>query len=1241
MNVHIASVDPEIKLSNKSLMEMYPIVTTKPPAPPPTEQLGPESKGKPFSDQSNTNEINSFSLFPPEFHDLLEIPLHTYANGSTFNTHSRYHNFPRGPHITKGYANMKIQGNSNVRTATNQDTPQVTYRPRPVYDYESDERMSSLTSSTTKHILRTTTVPSTTRRILRTTTQSLGTTTTSTTTESPRKSIFESYLSRSTQEYPSRKHIVTYDQSSISPYSQFSRPTETELVEKNSKEINEYENTRVTMPDSIPPLRYTRRPATQYTTLHPTTLRPYATRYPVTQAVTKSTPNSSTKPLDESFSKFLATIRPASGSELHREVSSHPSDVGANSSSFTNQRNSTPSSQSTVSDELPLNYSFRPSKLDIYLKPQFPSTTTSKTPAYFDFEYPEVLPPVVNTYKESAEQFSPDSDLKDNPVSYDIQPPSFSSQPPLPPPLKPSRQPLLRPPPLRAAHPSYLNLPPPPPPPPNSHNFHFLSHISAPSRSPLSRPTPSASPDVNDDTNEIYRSPFGRPTVSRQTLVPSSFGPPPRQSSSPHSRPLQPFFSRPEIPNRNQVTRPRPENNYAHSHQQPIYQLVRPVVTPLPNAQDVIEHPESGFTLPAEAGNLPKRLNQNNELPTSTSKYNTPNILLQFRPNAPPQHETFGFPDIPERNFNTQIQTLRPNNRPVLSKRPSFLENFGFFRSSINRRRGDTGPAVGINNAGNKVPSKQRLANTQALHYQLTHGSLPKHAQKVMVVGPFDKPPPGAPVIPFPDRDSSSHLLSLPPPPQPPLPSRRVTPPSINYSENRHNKGFEGIQEVIVSKRGYFNDKDERNIHRPLKAVTSSLDSGEKSERKVESDVVYGQPQNIRSRIPNGSTPRPAQPLASRPKLVVPDNLLPNVNMEEEVSEEHKEAIIAGKFKFPALTSIKRSSAGDDSVSSQNYIPMPVPILPHQEPASSRIPENSWTIVGFQPSKTKASHIKNSINNHSLPQNESDSLPSLLVAPTTKPKTNDQVHQTKYVARRPDVPKSGGLSDHLLPPPLVDSPVMNREQQEGSSTKDTEQTQLVILPTVSPISPNTNPPVSYPQPVYLHFSTTSIPATTSTSKPSFINRNMKSQTTKYPLYTSTETTQTTHLVTPMRITEFNPYYDHKNNIAESVSGVFKAPDIKDYGGWKVVGVPPTPSEGPGDALSPILTYVKENTPEIILMSPTSSTEENDKDVDVITGVISGRMGEVMDGELVQYSSRFSVETPGVVRSYMVQSPSLV
>ncbi|XP_066980136.1 putative uncharacterized protein DDB_G0290521 [Macrobrachium rosenbergii] len=183
-----------------------------------------------------------------------------------------------------------------------------------------------------------------------------------------------------------------------------------------------------------------------------------------------------------------------------------------------------------------------------------------------------------------------------------------------------------------------------------------------------------------------------------------------------------------------------------------------------------------------------------------------------------------------------------------------------------------------------------------------------------------------------------------------------------------------------------------------------------------------------------------------------------------------------------------------------------------------------------------------------------------------------------------------------------------------------------------------------PRPVYRHTTTTTESPATVTERPHPTTTTARTETTP------TQSPSTPQPVTPMRITEYPSSNYHIVNRKETENigdGGFKAPVISSsaYSGWQAVGAPRLPSTGPGDGLSPVVSYVKENIPDI-LIKPTANTntyQNDDDDTDVVTGVISDRMGLVDDGDdgqLVKYSSRFNVETPGIVRSYWVKPPTL-
>lgn len=146
----------------------------------------------------------------------------------------------------------------------------------------------------------------------------------------------------------------------------------------------------------------------------------------------------------------------------------------------------------------------------------------------------------------------------------------------------------------------------------------------------------------------------------------------------------------------------------------------------------------------------------------------------------------------------------------------------------------------------------------------------------------------------------------------------------------------------------------------------------------------------------------------------------------------------------------------------------------------------------------------------------------------------------------------------------------------------------------------------------------------------------------------------------------------------------------------MVGAHAAPAEGLGAPLSPVMSYVRENTPEIIIKPTTEKLKDGEQltvkqkeseskpkadvglksrqgmeapDVeiqtidyarrrlhqggegDVVVGTIRGRPGSSIisersglitasDPQLVQFSSKLNIESPGIVRSYWVPPPVL-
>ncbi|XP_066980729.1 uncharacterized protein [Macrobrachium rosenbergii] len=1010
----------------------YPIQTTVPPA---TDLSASGSEVDPSLSQPETNEINPFELFPPQFHELLEIPLHTYANGSSYSPHTRQQSRPMGPFISKGYANTKIQGGIKVRPQAGQDTPQVAYSPKPVSGDRPEHSVShdrgalpkspiSTTSktttrareetttareeTTTKTTTKATVTPEITTTITTTTPQTTSQTTTprittttsqitTTATEAPKRKIYASPPPRSSgrpiitrrptsnihQTTPYTKPSHVSSQSSIIDEQDFLIPLEdTYPPETSHSTPYQYEtdihedylseqDLQPKIPNSLPPLRYTRRPTTETSTTRYFTTTQSTSRPTITWTTTTTKPSYFSEVYD--ITERPTTTQLSEGKPYGTRIP--PSTLSTNPTvnilspvpvipvhpqpqkeeRVIPQPDTTSTTIATPKKEVEI---FRPSKIDPYIRPRFPTTTyqPSYPPGheYFSQNSPEVLPPVVNTY-EVPTRPSLQSEKVERPASVPSppslppppQPPSLPFPPPPPPPSlagppsfpppRPSTSiPHQSPPSQASSQPAFL--PPPPPALPER-------PITSPSRKdrpalvpprherPLPLPPrrerpglapPPLPPPPEFLNNEIipplppapfFNSPpsFTRPPSERPTHPPS-FRPPTQQAHVPHPRPGVTQFPTSSRPMR--VPRPRPHNRPSiHPSIHPPFQKVHPAVTPPPLPHDLPEI-EPGFTLPAEAGNLPKRPPQHNEIRRNHVENNAPNILPQFRPNAHQNHETFGFQGPSDRVFRPQPRPVRPDKRPPVSKRPSFLENFSFFgRTPVNRRRGETGPRSDINNPTDKAPNKQNMVDkTAGIHYQLTHGPLPKNAQRVVVIGPFKEPPPGAPIIPPPKNNMIPHVnLSMqPPPPPPPLPSRKVSPPPLLNHENLS-------QELPSSNAGHFDQAADRmgpghllnqNIPQESKSQMNSpaevpIQKGGKQEAP---DVIYGQP--FHSGANRRGPSAPSTDPTSQPKF----------NVMEEVSEEDKEAIIAGKFRFPPM-SVDRYGAGDDSALPQNVIP--------------------------------------------------------------------------------------------------------------------------------------------------------------------------------------------------------------------------------------------------------------------------------------------------------------------------------
>lgn len=384
----------------------------------------------------------------------------------------------------------------------------------------------------------------------------------------------------------------------------------------------------------------------------------------------------------------------------------------------------------------------------------------------------------------------------------------------------------------------------------------------------------------------------------------------------------------------------------------------------------------------------------------------------------------------------------------------------------------------------------------------------------------------------------------------------------------------------------------------------------------------------------------------------------------EEVSEEHKEAIIAGRIRFPAFSGVERSDSGSVGLP-PGAIPMPVPIfdgsklvVPAHHHASRRVlppptpkpsPSSSfWSFLGFGSSKPAPPPVaadRRVVVSPPAPHSPArvPSQPANYIRPP--PPFRAQPQQGVTSKPRPvNNPRPQPFYTRTDRPAPATAPRPAPPAQPASATRPNPPAFVAPLtrPEATPRPFSQSPPSTEPRPVYRHTSTappptvptTTTPTTTSTSTTTTTHR---PTTTRSPPSPSPPTTSLP--VTPMRITEYNPYFVNAPQYDENHRGGFKPPTLQSssYDGWRVVGVPSTPLEGQGDSLSPVVSFVKENTPEIIIRAPTQESSDDD----IVTGVISDRMGEVADGDqLVQFSSQLNVETPGIVRSYWVEPPSL-
>ncbi|XP_069939296.1 mucin-2-like [Cherax quadricarinatus] len=1214
----------------------YPLATTVPPE---TNNLLSATV------LPEDNEISPFALFPPQFHGLLEIPLHTYSNGSTFSPHHRYR--PVGPLISKGYASTKIQGNANnVIAPANQDT-QVANNSNEEKPIERSQTTASTTvsSQNSYHPTDPPTTPSSPSM-----SPTAHTTHTQPTIQNDRyQPTTPPYHSRPTS--PSfRPFINVPNLSHPKPY-----PTHASTDPKLAY-IDSHE--KPSPPASIPPLRYTRRPSEDNratrrptedtrithsptksirTTPHiTTTFQPTTTPFHTTQPSTTQPDNLwhhtfgiTRRPLHEKPVRI-----PTYGTRIPSNPQLHSTRAEEEIPPVEKPRpNISTQSKPSLIDKQKEVQPFRPSKADPYLPSgrepsNFTSLVNENDSDHFATGSPQSIPPVVNTFSLPSRRPHPLPTLNTEstntpapPLSSLPHPPSRPFLPPPPPPPFANRPSI---PPRRPSSPHQppsaptVFLPPPPPP---SVPAAFLPPPPSFSEQPSGLPRHER---PAQDLSKLKEPQFTlRPPALFSGLSPR-FNPPPPQPTLRQSRPHELGFTAME--------------NLSKVH--PPFQIVPATGTLAPHPQDVADHPEPGFNLPAEAGNLPKRRVQDENLIRPQ-----PNVLPQFRPNAPPQQETFSFQGPSASVFNTSPRPLRPDRRPVLSKRPSFLENFNFFgRENVNRRGDETGSLLNNNSAGDKVYTNKKT-DTVGVQYQLTQGPIPEHAQKVMVVGPFKQPPLGAPIINLPNEDLPPPVTfrdaSFLPPPPPPLPSLSISPPltKIPAAETSHNTPIAmPVEEVKTYPLEAVNRISPPLLPTPQALVNApptiwphaSEDITTKEDKKLPL-VIYGRPMDSAiSTLHEDKIPTDVSlSLKVREENVnnsaSASHVVPVSGVIEEVSDEHKEGIIAAKIRFPPMHGVEKVGGDINEQFPSGIIPVPVPIYPHPETTTQSYSDVFWSFLGFGTSKPepiaadRRSVLPIQRGTHKRKRNKSRS-------PRPRPTPRSQQRSAKVDTKPPSlhsplqsyvsIPRPVPFSGPQISPRL---PVITT----SSTTTETQSPLTLTLPS-SPTPthlhqlPSRSSDPTELRPIYRHISTTS-------------QYLLTTQPTEIAIAQSTPKT-----ATPLYLTEYSSHYSHIPNAPKEHEHI-KANTVESssYGGWKAVEVPPKPAEESRASLNPAVAYIRENTPDVIIKGPATDRGEQ-----IATGVISDRMGEV-DDQMVQFSSKLSVETPGTVRSYWVKPPALV
>ncbi|KAB7507954.1 hypothetical protein Anas_10449 [Armadillidium nasatum] len=299
-----------------------------------------------------------------------------------------------------------------------------------------------------------------------------------------------------------------------------------------------------------------------------------------------------------------------------------------------------------------------------------------------------------------------------------------------------------------------------------------------------------------------------------------------------------------------------------------------------------------------------------------------PGLSADLRPPPTQEHQEKSFNDRLSYDFNpsARIYSEFDNDRERNSNnnnKPSFFEKLGFFRAKPKQ----------VNRNG-LSPSKSSVfepieKKPHTIEYVLSNGPAPVNAKKVVVVGPFKEPPIGAPVF-LPEsenqRDGSEGLFQVPAP----------ALNSVRKAKANEDKLYQEITEFHEPRYFRFGNNNifDKNESRDI-VVQSQFEVGDQSQIDANS-YRQGSVSSVNRFSSSGFSNEPKRAPnfhnnnLQESKPVVRSGIQVrnrNYNQFDEVSEEDKNRLIAAKFQIPRISSIRRSGL------QRHIIPIPVPLM--------------------------------------------------------------------------------------------------------------------------------------------------------------------------------------------------------------------------------------------------------------------------------------------------------------------------